>query len=191
MKHSYMSPSVIYAVALALLPISTTRAEDAKVPFARGVKTEVIISRPARIDRIQAGDHDNKTQVIAPRFKLTNTTTQQAYMGYKALCFLFCDSVADRNKTKVMLKHEFDITLPPRQLMDSDGGSVSTTFDENGVKWGYKYNGWVIQITDPKGEIVYTKSTSPSLEKLTTEIKGLKIDQCYDRQWKPTPSPRS
>ncbi|MBK8038774.1 MAG: hypothetical protein IPK22_16835 [Verrucomicrobiaceae bacterium] len=191
MKFPSMLMSVVVA-GFAALPLTVScRAEEAKVRFAQGAKIEVQIARPSKVDRNQGGDFDNKTQIIEPKIKITNTTPQQGYIGYKALFLLLIDSVAERGTSKVVLEHKFDITLPPKQFMETEAGSARATYDENGIKWGWKYGTWVIQVTDPKGEVVLTKSTAASLEKQADLIKTLKLDQCYNRQWKPCPEPRN
>jgi hypothetical protein len=76
-------------------------------------------------------------------------------------------------------------------MMESEGASLTQQFDDTGYKFGFKYDGWALQITDAKGEIVLTKSTLPTLEKMAAELKtALKLNQCYDRKWKPCPEPR-
>jgi hypothetical protein len=172
-----------------ILPLAaSSQAEEAKVPFAQGVRVEVMIGRPSKV---KGGDFDDKTQVIEPRIKLTNTANQQAYVGYKAAYYLICESAAQRGTYKVMLKHDFDITLTPKQAMESEAGSITTQYDTTGAVFGFKYDGWVIQITDSKGEIVLTKSTSKTLEKMAAELKTLlKVEQCYNRQWRPCAEPR-
>ena len=185
-----MLMSVVVAGSTALLLTVSCLAEEAKIPFARGSKIEVQIARPSKVDRNQGGDFDNKTQVIEPKIKISNLTPQQGYIGYKALFLLLIDSVAERGVSKVVLQHSFDITVPPKQFMETEAGSTSATYDENGIKWGWKYGSWVIQVTDSKGDVVLTKSTSASLEKQADLIKSLKLNQSYNRQWKPCPEPR-
>jgi hypothetical protein len=188
MKTPALIRHALTGLAFACAVTSTALAEEAKIPFAKGVKPEVQIARPSRV---KGGDFDDKTVVVTPKIKLTNTTTQQAYMGYKAVYYLIFESAAQRGIYKVVQKHDFDITLPPRQVMESEGAAVTSQYDTTGAAFGYKYDGWVLQVTDPKGEIILTKSTSPTLEKKAAELtKILQVEQCYDRQWKPCPEPR-
>lgn len=185
-------PSMLMSVVVAgftLLPLAVScHAEEAKIPFAKGVKPEVQIARPSRV---KGGDFDDKTQIVTPKIKLTNTTTQQAYMGYKATFWMFNEHTQERGTYQIALIHNFDITLPPLQMMESVGESLTQQYDDTGYKFGFKYDGWALQVTDAKGEIVLTKSTLPSLEKMAPTLKSaLKLNQCYNRQWKPCPEPR-
>lgn len=162
--------------------VPPTVASVPKIPFARGVRTEVMISRPTKTT-----SYDDKTQVIKPRIKLTNTGAQ-AYEKHKAVFALIAESASQRGFYKVLLRHEFDITLPPRQVMESEGKTAITQYDRdasNGYTFGYMYDGWVLQIKDEAGNVVFTKSTSPTLEKMVEVISTLKADQVYDKRWNP------
>jgi serine/threonine protein kinase len=178
-------PSALPTRPLTIQPPATpTTASSAapKVAFSKGVRTDITISRPSKTT-----DYDDKAQVITPKIKLTNTNSE-AYDGYKAIFFVVGESAAQRGIYKVLLRHEFDIALPARQVLESEGKTVRTEFDSNasnGVTFGYKYDGWVIQVTDPQGVAVFTKSTSPTLEKMAETIPSLKENQAYDKRWKP------
>ncbi len=164
-------------------PVTTQTAATApKVEFSRGVRTDVSISRPSKFTQ-----GDDMTQIITPKVKLTNTTGE-AYDGYKAVLFLVGESAAQRGIYKIMLRHDIDIALPPREVLESEGKTVVTQFDSNasnGVTFGYKYDGWVIQVTDPANVVVFTKSTSATLEKMAETIQSFKEGRFYDKRWKP------
>ena len=165
------------------IPVNTSAP---KVPFANGVKIEVAIGRPSKTE---GGDFDDEMQVINPRVKLTNTSTTQAYEGYTANFMLYGESTIDLKVIKVLQQVSFPISLPIRQTFENKLPSVTTQFDTTGAKFGFKYQGWVVQVTGPQGEIVFTKSTSPSFEKLTEQVKALKAELCYDKKLMPVPEP--
>lgn len=170
--------------ALVMPPTATTASVSTapKIPFAKGVRTEVTVSRPSKTTNF-----DDKTQIITPKVKLTNTTVE-TYEGYKAVLCILGESVEQRGVYKILTRHEIAVSLAPRQVLDSEGKTVMTEFDNfaaNGVSFGFKYDGWVIQVTDPQNAVAYTKSTSPTLEKLVEVIPSLKEGQTYDKRWKP------
>jgi len=164
-------------------PVTTQTAASApKIDFSKGVRADVTISRPSK-----TAQYDDTTQVITPKIKLTNTAAQ-AYDGYKAIFLIVGESAAQRGIYKVLLRHDFDIALSPRQVLESEGKTVMTEFDSNasnGVTFGYKYDGWVLLVTDPMNVVVFTKSTSPTLEKMAESIPSFKLNQTYDKRWKP------
>jgi hypothetical protein len=166
---------------------SLLNAEDAKVPFMRGVKVEVMVGRPTKT---KGGDFDDKTQTLKPRVKLTNTTPTQPYADYKAVYLLLGQSLVDTKVSKVLLRHEFPVSIPVRQALDEVISEVTTMYDVDHAKFGFKYDGWVLQISDPKGEVVLTKSTSPSMEKMPKEVATMKADQCYNKKLQPVSEPR-
>ncbi|MCX6851265.1 MAG: hypothetical protein NTY98_20350, partial [Verrucomicrobia bacterium] len=150
-----------------------------KVSFASGVKIEVIIGRPAKTE---GGDLDDEMQVINPRVKFTNTSTTQAYDGYTVSFILLGESTVDMKVAKVLQRVDFPVSLPIRQMYENKLPSVTTQFDTTGAVFGFKYQGWVVQVTDPNGVIVLTKSTSSAFEKLAEKVKLMKADECYDKK---------
>jgi serine/threonine protein kinase len=167
--------------APAITPAAPMPANSAapKVSFANGVKIEVMIGRPAKTE---GGDFDDEMQVINPRVKFTNTSTAQAYDGYTVSFILLGESTVDMKVAKVLQRVDFPVSLPIRQMYENKLPSVTTQFDTTGAVFGFKYQGWVVQVTDPNGAIVLTKSTSSAFEKLAEKVKLMKADECYDKK---------
>jgi hypothetical protein len=164
-----------------MTPPAPAKAGGPKVEFTRGVKVDVTVSRPSKFT-----NYDDKTQIMKPKVKLTNSTSE-TYEGYKALLVLIGESASQRGIYKILLRHEFPITLAPKQVLEHEGEQIMTEFDRdasNGFTFGYMYDGWAIQIKGPNGAFIYTKSTSASLEKMPETVAGLQVDLGYDRKWK-------
>ncbi|OYW78100.1 MAG: hypothetical protein B7Z37_01105 [Verrucomicrobia bacterium 12-59-8] len=166
-------------------PMPVTPAAS-KVPFATNVKIEVLLGRPTKTE---GGDFDDEMQVINPRIKLTNSSTTQAYEGHVVNFILFGESTIDMKVSKVLQRVSFPVSLPIRQMFENKLPSVTTKFDTTGAKFGYKYQGWAVQVIGPQGEIVLTKSTSSTMEKLPELVKLMEEDQCYDKKLKNVPAP--
>lgn len=179
----------LLAVASLLLPVASIQvlAQDIKTPFFRGAKAEVMISRPSKT---KGGDYDDQFQVIQPRVKFTNLDNSQSYDGHKAIFMVIGESTVDRKIFKVLMRHDFDIILPAREIMEKATPDVTTKYDTTDAKFGYKYDGWILVVKDPKGQLVLVKSTSPSFEKMPTQLDALKAEMCYTRQLKPVEEPR-
>ena len=167
----------------APMPLATATP---KAPFGNNVKIEVMLGRPTKTE---GGDFDDEMQVINPRLKLTNASPTQAYEGYTLNFILYGESTIDMKVIKVLQRASFPVSLPVRQTFENKLPSVTTQFDTTGAKFGFKYQGWVVQVTGPSGEIVLTKSTSSSFEKLPEQVKQMKADQCYDKKLKVVPEP--
>lgn len=171
------------APPMAQPPVSTAAP---KVPFANSVKIEVLLGRPTKTE---GGDFDDEMQVINPRVRLTNASTTQAYEGHMVNFILFGESTIDMKVIKVLQRVNFPVSLPVRQMFENKLPSVTTQFDTTGAKFGYKYQGWVVQVIGPQGEIVLTKSTSLAMEKLPEQVKLMAEKQCYDKKLKVVPEP--
>lgn len=150
-----------------------------KIPFANSVKIEVAIGRPSKTE---GGDFDDEMQVMNPRVKLTNTSTTQNYDGYTVSFMLLGESTVDMKVAKVLQRVDFPVSLPIRQMYENKLPSVTTQYDTTGAVFGFKYQGWVVQVTDASGAIVLTKSTSASFEKLAEKVKLMKEKECYDKK---------
>ncbi len=158
----------------------------AKADFIREIKIDVAIGRPTKT---KGGDFDDKMQMMAPKIKLTNTSLKQAYDGYKAAFLLIGESAVDSKIIKVMQRQEFPVSIPARLPLEKELPTVTTMYDTTGARFGFRYEGWVVQITGPSGEIVHTKSTFPSMEKAPELISQLKEGECYDRKLKAAEDP--
>lgn len=165
---------------------ATLEGQEIKTPFFKGVKVEVMIGRPSKVE---GGDFDDKRQVLKPRVKLTNTDIRQNYENHKGSLMLLGESTIDSKVFKVLTRHEFDISLPIRKMLEEEAPEVITTYDTTGAKFGFKYDCWILVVKDSKGTLALVKSSSPSLEKLAPQLDSLKANACYNRQLKPVEEP--
>ncbi|MES2506233.1 MAG: hypothetical protein V4599_05990 [Verrucomicrobiota bacterium] len=187
MKQRY--PAFIKMLMLACISLIATleaAAQEVKTPFFRGVKTEIIIGKPSKTE---GGDFDDQLQVLKPRVKFTNMDNLQNYAGHKASLIVIGESTVDRKVFKVLLRHDFGVELPLRQILDEKAPDVKTQYDTTGAKFGFKYDGWILVVKDAQGQLVLAKSSSPSLEKMPTQLDGLKQDGFYTRQLKAVENP--
>lgn len=176
------APSLPASQPVAPAPTATA----SKVPFGNSVKIEVLIGRPTATE---GGDFDDEKQIINPRIRLTNTSTTQSYEGYKVDFLLIGESTIDLKVVQVLQRESFPVSLPIRQSFENKLPSVTTMFDTTGAKFGYKYQGWVVQVTDSKGEIVHTKATAASMEKMPEQVMQMEQGKCYDKRLRNVPEP--
>lgn len=172
-------------LAAAAMRPAPAHAQQA-LPFERGVKIDVIASKPAAI---KGGDWDDKMQKIVLRLKFSNVDTRQVYSNYTATISALGQSAKDRSVTKVLTQEEVALTLGPRRVLEHECKPVTTRFDRTGAIFGFAYDGWVIVVKDSAGKVIHIKSTSPSLEKMPDKVTKLAMDQCYDRKLEPTDDP--
>jgi hypothetical protein len=165
-------------MAAVLLPLSQGNAQQA-LPFERGVKIDVIASKPAAV---KGGDWDDKMQKIILKLKFSNLDTRQSYAGHTATVSALGQSARDRTVTKVLLQEDIPLTLDPRKVVEHECKAVTTRFDRTDAVFGYSYDGWIVVIKDSSGNIVHVKSTSPTFEKMKDKVGTLAKDKCYDKK---------
>jgi hypothetical protein len=134
-----------------------------------------------RRSRIEGGDHDDKKERIELRVKLSNADTQLAADKFKGEIFVFAESILDRSALKVLNAESFDFSLLPRGNHEFTTTEVETMYDTTGARFGHRYEGWVVRLKDSTGQIVLSKSTSPTLLKAVEKATNLTKDKSYDR----------
>jgi|GEM_PF-2554345 len=149
-----------------------------KLPFERGVRVQVSTAKPAVI---KGGDYDDKQQRISLKVKLSNVDTRQSYENYQATLSAFGQSAVDRKVSKVLMQEKFAVTLAPLKSIEHECKEVHTRFDKTDAKFGFSYDGWLLVVKDAEGKVVFVKSTSPSLEKLTDKVDTIVVDSHYNR----------
>jgi hypothetical protein len=161
----------------AFLPQLAAQPANA-LPFDRGVKIDVIASKPSDV---KGGDFDDKTQKIVLKVKFSDIDTRQAYEGYTATVSAFGQAVLERDTRKVLMQEKIPVSLAPLKSMEHMCPAVKTQFDKTGAKFGYFYDGWVVVVKDSSGKVIHVKSTSPAIEKLPDKAEKLEVGKCYNR----------
>lgn len=177
---------MVLLACTSIISAAEAAPQEVKTPFFRGVRVEVIIGKPSKTE---GGDFDDQMQLLKPRVKFTNMDNVQNYEGHKASLLIVGESTVDRKVFKVLLRHDFKVELPLRQILDERAPEVKTAYDTTGAKFGFKYDGWILLVTDAQGQLVLAKSSIPSFEKMPTQLDGLKQDGFYTRQLKPVGNP--
>lgn len=172
----------LVAGLLSPFPASAQQA----LPFERGVKIDVIASKPAAV---KGGDWDDKMQKIVLRLKFSNIDTRQSYANHTATVSALGQSARDRSVIKVLMQEDVPLTLDPRKSVEHECKAVTTRFDRTDAVFGFSYDGWIVVIKDGSGNIVHVKSTSPTLEKMKDKVGTLAKDKCYDKKLESVPEP--
>ncbi|MEZ0387155.1 MAG: hypothetical protein ACAI34_08825 [Verrucomicrobium sp.] len=183
---------ILAALVLAIAGVASwspsAQAQSTPLPFDRGVRVEVVASKPAPI---RGGDWDDKLQRITLRVKFSNTNTHQSYEGHTATISALGESAVDRGVRAILLQEKIELPLAPLKMHEHACKEVTTKFDKTGAKFGYAYDGWIIMVKDKAGRIVYIKSTSPTFEKLPEKVEKLQPGKCYNRSLDAVSAPDS
>jgi hypothetical protein len=174
--------TLLMAAVIACGSLGFAQQAAPATPFDKGVKINVVASKPARI---KGGDWDDKKQKIVLSLKFTNTDIKQSYEGYTAIISVLGQSALDSKVKKVLLQEQVKLSLAPRKTQEHVCQEVITRFDKTEEKFGYFYDGWIIVVKDAAGKIVQVKSTAAALEKLTELAAKIKERGCYNNKLKP------
>lgn len=183
-----LSITLLMAAVIACGSLGSAQQAAPATPFDKGVKINVVASKPARI---KGGDWDDKMQKIVLSLKFNNTDLKQTYEGYTATISVLGQSANDSKVKKVLLQEQATLSLAPRKTQDHVCEEVTTRFDKTESKFGYFYDGWIIVVKDAAGKIVQVKSTSAPMEKLTELAAKIQVRGCYNNKLKPVADPNS
>lgn len=178
--------TLLMAAAIACGTLASAQQAAPATPFDKGVKINVVASKPARI---KGGDWDDKMQKIVLSLKFVNTDLKQTYEGYTATISVLGQCARDSKVKKVLQQEKAVLSLAPRKTQEHVCEEVTTRFDKTESKFGYFYDGWIIVVKDPADKIVQVKSTSAPLEKLTELAAKIKSRGCYNNKLKPVADP--
>lgn len=123
---------------------------------------------------------NNEIDEIRLRVRLTNIDSNRTASKLKGELFIFADSLAERNATKLLAKHPIDCTLKPRGVHEVTTPDITTQYWTRG-RYGFKYDNWVLRMTNSEGKEVLLKSNSPTLLKNAAKLASLESGKTYER----------
>ena len=71
----------------------------------------------------------------------------------------------------------FTAELAPRAKFEGDTTEAVTGYDTTGIRWGFKYSGWVVALYQG-GQLVALKASTPSWER-PDRVGDLKVSAFY------------
>lgn len=143
----------------------------------------------SRKTRIEGGDHDDKTQRVSFDIILRNKSLSTATGPLNAMFYTFGESVHDRRAFKLLQKEPFDFDLDPRGSHNHATPQIELKFDTTGLSFGEKYRGWILQVHNEEGEMVFEQKSAGFLND-TTNLASLKIGEFYNQNAEPIPEPK-
>lgn len=171
-------PTPIAPLATAATPAAASLPAMPKAKIGDRLTVEVVRMKKARIE---GGDFDDKKERITMKVKIANTDTSLSAGTLKGEIWVFGESILDRGATKLLATQSFEFPLPPRGMHEMTTDEAVTAFDTTGARFGYRYEGWLLRLTDKAGEVVLQKSNSPAILKNADKISTLRSGSVYDR----------
>lgn len=115
---------------------------------------------------------DDQNESVSLKLKLTNTTATP-YPGLTATIYKVAESRMNPDVKKVFGISVFSFPMPPmgrceKVTENADTGGVEK--DHQMERYGYKYIGWLLRLTDKTGNVVFEKASTPELLKNAEDI---------------------
>lgn len=135
--------------------------------------------------RIEGGDYDDKIDYITLKVKIQNPDPLLPAENMRATVYIFADSILQRGARMLLGRSSFDCNLAPRANQEFTTNEFDCAYDTTNARFGYKYDGWILELKNTSGKSVYTKTSSPSLEKAIPKLDSLKDKRVYDKEFNP------
>lgn len=125
-------------------------------------------------------NRDDDTDEVRLRVRLVNTDSNRAATRLKGELFIFADSLADRSAIKLLSKHPVDCSIPPRGVHEITTPDVTTRYWTRG-RYGFKYDSWLLRMTNTEGKEVLVKTNAPTLLRNASKLASLEENKTYER----------
>ena len=157
------------------------------VKFADRVTIEVI-----RQKQIHKGmdDYDDKRDDVSMKVKVINSDITRSFEKVRGSIYILAENLTSPNMVKVIGQECFDFSLAPRGTFETVTAQVTSgNYDDanDGSRYGYRYSGWFVRITDASGAVLMEKATTPSLLKHAEQIVNTSTGEEFNRTAKPKP----
>lgn len=159
--------------------VDVVRVKPSATEIAEEKKAQKEAEKTGKATPMPANYNDNVDEVRL-RVRLTNTDSNRAAKGLRGDLYIFADSLAERGAIKLIAKHPIDCSLQPRGTHEITTTEVATRFWTR-QRYGFKYDSWVLRMTNSEDKEVLLKSNSPTLLKNAAKIPGLAVDKTYER----------
>lgn len=143
----------------------------------------------SRKTRIEGGDYDDKTQRVSFDITLKNKSLSNATGPLNAVFYAFGESVHDRRAFKLLQKESFDFDLEARGSHNHATPQIELKFDTTGLSFGEKYRGWILQVHNGEGEMVFEQQSSGFING-TADFANLELGKFYNHKAEPIPEPK-
>lgn len=178
--------SILIILGLFIISIAascTLHAAEEQGPaleskIIRGLKVKVIMQKPSSTS---GSDYDSKYHVLKGRLNIANSSFGDAN-GLSSEIYLIGKAVRGSRDYRLfrILKME-DISVPRGQKYSSEEYICKVKYDSfDDVRFGYKYEGYLLLVKDASGVTVITKGSSSKFEKIANKLAELKENSIFD-----------
>ena len=95
-----------------------------------------------------------------------------------ATVYVLAQSATNRRQLKLVLKESYRLDLPVNGEHEHKTGYVNLRFDDNYVaQFGYKWKGYLYDLKDASGKILFTDFSPRTLDKNLDRIRELALNK--------------
>lgn len=124
---------------------------------------------------------DNKDGSVTLNVKVVNNTAM-AYAGLKGTVYTLAESLLNPDNVKVIGITVFSFPMPVNGCYEKITDKADPgTYEENlsVARYGFKYTGWLLRLTDKTGKVVYEKASTADILKHSEDIVNLPFGGKY------------
>ena len=124
---------------------------------------------------------DDRTEIIKPVVTIENRDLKTDFVGVKMTVVTFARGLVDSTSIKVLTKNSFDVDIKALEKASYRCSQASSEYDKQGyAKYGHKYQGYAVVITDKNGNIILTKGTPPRYEAIPELVLKVTAGKLYE-----------
>lgn len=166
---------------VASVPVMPAASTPSSFPrMGEILNAEVVRQKESHV----VDNYDDKNDCVFFKVKLENNTAAQ-YEDLSASVYTLAESLLDRNKMKVIGNTTFSFSIPPRgryEKITDKANSGSYDDEYNGSRYGFKYNGWLVRVTDKSGNVIFEKASTSIILKNSEEISKAHSGKPFTRK---------
>ncbi|MDF1825476.1 MAG: hypothetical protein P1U68_12590 [Verrucomicrobiales bacterium] len=192
---SIRNDQVVLQIGTKQYTLPTTRFSEAdqsyfdewKIAEAKNIipKLDVDVST-GKSNRLDTADEfDDRKGSFQFSVKIQNNERNYDIEGATARLVVIGEHCEERKKYAIMQTTDFQLSVKEGDTFSWQGDTVSYKFDDSEPsRWGHQYYGYVLQISNASGKIIFTKTLPKKFEGDEAKILALKRSTGFDDQMK-------
>jgi hypothetical protein len=157
-----------------------TKALEEHIPKLR---IEVNSGKSDRSDK--ADFFDDRKGSVEFSVKILNEEIDFDLKGARASLVVIGEDAENRGRFGVMQKSSFEVAVEPGKTFEWKGDKLNYKFDDSPpAYWGTSYAGYVFQIRNAKGKVIFQNALPKGFEKHVDAILKMELKAAFDRDAK-------
>lgn len=169
---------IIFATAGQALNAEAEQPQALGSNIIRSLKAKVIMQKPSSSS---GSDYDSRYHILKGKLNITNSSFGDAN-SLSSEIYLIGKAVRGSRDYRLfrILKTEA-ISVPKGQKYSSEEYTCKIKYDSfDDIKFGYKYEGYLLLVKDASGVTVITKGSASKFEKIADKLAQLKENSIFD-----------